>query len=287
MKANNHTNTQDWLFRLPYLIDMLNQPQFPKLMLEFVKSVADFDSSVIMVYDTNSRPRILYESIAEEYRHAFYDKYLQEDAFSLSPLYQKFRRKEQGFFHFKEVMPDNFYNSEYYRKYYRHSGLIDQVFYLQYLGDGVAIVESLARTEKFNGYTELETNDLQLFEPVIASLVKKNWGYQENEKRSFLDYIHRALENFGSSILTRQEKRVVNYILMGDSSKSIARKMNLSVETERSYRKIIYQKLNIHSHSQLHRLFFLSLDYASCIEDQDPLEALKKSENKNYLSENL
>lgn len=284
---SNHADTQNWLLKLPCLINALNQPQFPKLMLELVQSVADFDSSVMMVYNTNSRPKILYESIAEKYRNAFYDRYLHKGAFSLSPLYQKFRCGEQGFFHFKEIVSDNFYNSEYYHKYYSHSGIIDQVFYLQCLDNGVAIVESLARTEKFNGYTELETNDLQLFEPVFASLIKKNWGYLENENRIFSDHLHQAFKNFGTSILTRQEKRIVNCILMGDSSKSAARKMNISVETERSYRKIIYQKLNIHSHSQLHRLFFFSLDCAKRACDQDPLELLQQAENRGYLPDNL
>ena len=275
---SNHANAQNWLSKLPCLINALNQPQFPELMLELVKSVADFDSSVIMVYSANSpRPQILYESIAEEYRSAFYNKYLQEGAFSLSPLYQKFCRGEQGFFHFKKVVPDNFCNSEYYHKYYSHSGLIDQVFYLQCLDDGVAIVESLARTEKFNDYTELETKDLQLFEPILAALIKKNWEYLENEKHTFSDYLHQAFKNFGNSILTKQEKRIVDFILMGDSSKSVARKINISVETERSYRKAIYQKLNVHSHSQLHHLFFSSLDRAEQAGGQDPLELLKQS----------
>lgn len=265
--------------KLPCLIKALNQPQFSKLMLGLIKSVADFDSSVIMAYGIDSRPRILYESIAEKYRNAFYNKYLQEGAFSLSPLYQKFCDGEQGFFHFKEVVPDNFYNSEYYHKYYSHSGLVDQVFYLHRLSNGVAIVESLARTKKFNDYTELETNDLRLFEPILTSLIEKHWEYLENEKRTFSDYLHRAFKNFGSSVLTGQEKRTVDYILMGGNSKSIAKKMNLSPETERSYRKLIYQKLNIHSHSQLHRLFFLSLNFAKHAGEQDPLKLLKQSEN--------
>ncbi len=278
--ADDYIKAQDWLMRLAYLIEALHQPEFPKRMLESVRSVADFDSSVIMAYRIGARPKILYDEIAEEYRNVFYNRYVQQDAFLLSPIYQKFRAGETGFFHFKEIVSDDFFDSEYYHKYYGHSGLIDQIFYLKPLHNGVAIVESLARTKKFHAYTKPETHILKLFEPIFNSLIAKNWEYLENEKLSFSDYLHRGLKNFGSSVLTRQEKRVVNCILAGGSSKSIAREMNISPETERSYRKIIYQKLNVSSHSQLHHLFFLALDFAKRAEEQDPLELLKQSANQ-------
>ncbi len=278
--TGNHIKEQDWLMKLAYLIEALHQPEFPKLMLELVRSIADFDSSVIMAYGIGARPKILYDEIAEEYRNVFYNRYVQQDAFLLSPIYQKFQAGKQGFFHFKEIVPADFFDSEYYHKYYGHSGLIDQIFYLNPLRNGVAIVGSLARTKKFNAYTKPETHTLKFFEPTFISLIAKNWEYMENETFSFPDYLHRALKNFGSSVLTRQEKRVVNYILAGGSSKSIARAMNISPETERSYRKIIYRKLNVSSHSQLHHLFFLALDFAKRAEERDPLELLKQSANQ-------
>lgn len=254
------------------LIEVLYQPEFPKLYLELIRSIVDFDSSAIMVYGVNPRPKILHDEIAEDYRDLFYNKYVQRGAFLLSPLYQTFRAGKQGIFRLKDIVADDFFDSEYYQKYYGYSGLVDQVFCLKRFCNDIAIVVSLGRTEKFNAYTKLEINNLELFQPFLISLIAKNWEYLGSEKSSFSSYLHKAFENFGCSLLTVREKEVVDCMLRGCGSKSVAKELNISPETERSYRKSIYQKLNVHSHSQLYYLFFLSLDFAENARGDDPLK---------------
>jgi len=274
--ADRHMETRSWHAELAALIGALYQSEFPKLYLEAVRTVADFDSSIIMVYGAGPRPEILHDELAEEYRFAFYDRYMK-GAFLLSPLYQTFRSEKQGFFHVKNIIPDGFFESEYYRKYYGHSGLVDQSFYLKRFENGVAIVASLGRTKKMNVYSRSDIEALTLFEPVLLSLIAKNWESLGRKRLSFSDYLHRAFETFGVSVLTKREKQVVNFILKGSSSKSVAREMKISTETERSYRKNIYRKLDVNSHAELYYLFFLSLDFADRAEDQDPLELLRRS----------
>ena len=283
MQLKAQTGAQDWQVKLASSIEVLRQPEFPARYLELVRAIADVDSAVIMAYGMEPRPKVLHDELAEEYRDAFYDRYLP-GAFLLSPLYQTFRAGKQGFFHLREISPDGFFDSEYYHKYYGYSGLIDQVFYLKRFHSGIAIIASLARTKKFRAYTQSEIDSLKLLEPVLLSLITKQWEYLENKKLSFSDYLQQAFEKFGCSVLTRREKQVVNCILRGESSKSVAREMGISTETERSYRKIIYRKLDVNSHSQLYHLFFLSLDFAEHSEEHDPLTLLKKSQNQGFNS---
>ena len=59
------------------------------------------------------------------------------------------------------------------------------------------------------------------------------------------------LQNFGSSTLTPRERQVVRLILRGYPSKSVARELDISTQTEQVHRKNIYQKLGVNSQSAL------------------------------------
>ena len=56
------------------------------------------------------------------------------------------------------------------------------------------------------------------------------------------------------SVLTPQETVLVELILRGYTGVSIAKLMNISVETQKSYRKSAYNKLAIHSKEELFHL---------------------------------
>jgi DNA-binding CsgD family transcriptional regulator len=65
----------------------------------------------------------------------------------------------------------------------------------------------------------------------------------------------------------------VRLILKGYPSKSVARELSISTQTEQVHRKNIYQKLGISSHSELFTLFFEAI--AQPAGSTDPLLALR------------
>ena len=269
-----------WQHKLAGLIEALNRQEFPALFLKTMRSVADFDSSVIMAYGVGPRPEILHDELSREFRDAFYERYLSQAAFVLSPLYQTFRAGKQGFFHVNTLAPDGFFESRYYKAYYRYSGLLDQVFYLSRLRNDLAVVVSMARTRKFNDFDRSVIGDFKSIEPIALSLLSKHWEHLGSEEPSFTDYLYTAFQQFGNSELTRREKDVVDHILRGCSSKSAASIIGITPETERSYRKIVYRKLNVGSHAELYNLFFRALEFADSAGQRDPLELLRESERK-------
>ena len=270
----------DWQHKLAGLIEGLNRPEFPALFLKSMRSVADFDSSVIMAYGVGPRPEILHDELSREFRDAFYERYLLQAAFLLSPLYQTFRAGKQGFFHVNTLAPDGFFESRYYKAYYRYSGLLDQVFYLSRLPNGLAIIVSMARTKKFNDFDPSVIGAFKSVEPTALALLTKNWEHLGCEEPSFTDYLYTAFQQFGNSELTKREKDVVDHILRGCSSKSAATIIGITPETERSYRKIVYRKLNVSSHAELYNLFFRALEFADSAGERDPLELLRESERE-------
>lgn len=51
--------------------------------------------------------------------------------------------------------------------------------------------------------------------------------------------------------LSEQEQILVSLVLDGHTESSVAKMMNITLNTEKSYRKNVYSKLNIHSKREL------------------------------------
>lgn len=84
-------------------------------------------------------------------------------------------------------------------------------------------------------------------------------------------HLHLALDDFGSSLLTDRETQVINLVLHGHSTKSIAARLKISVETVKLHRKHAYAKLEINSQAELFYLFLDSLMSARDYQGGDTL----------------
>ena len=68
-----------------------------------------------------------------------------------------------------------------------------------------------------------------------------------------------ALADFGTSLLTERETQVIHLVLHGHSTKTVAEKLNISMETVKLHRKHAYAKLEVGSQAELFYLFLDSL----------------------------
>ncbi len=73
-------------------------------------------------------------------------------------------------------------------------------------------------------------------------------------------------------MLTDREVRVINLVLHGHSSRMVADKLNISIETVKLHRKHAYAKLGISSQAELFHLFLDSLMSADGYTEGDALE---------------
>jgi DNA-binding CsgD family transcriptional regulator len=83
--------------------------------------------------------------------------------------------------------------------------------------------------------------------------------------------LHVALSAFGASVLTRREREVIELVLLGNSTRLIAEKLQISTETIKLHRKHAYAKLDISSQAEL---FYLFVDAIAChtgTHEEDPL----------------
>ena len=149
--------------------------------------------------------------------------------------------------------------------------------YLLESAAGTPIALSLERTSALPPFSKTERARLANLSELLEALVRQqHWADSELQAPPHPDlhsHVQQVLSLFGSSVLTPREREVVRLILRGYPSKSVARGLNISTQTEQVHRKNIYQKLKISSHSELFTLFFDAITVTP-LADTDPLLAL-------------
>ena len=198
-------------------------------------------------------------------RGIFVDDYLR-GPYLLDPFFKACSRKiDTGLYRIRDIAPDRFYQSEYYRSYYIQTALSDEVCYTFYLHSGVAIVISLMRSGQSSRFSARQFKLLGSAIPIVVSLAQHHWrNVQEQfdiepptkeDNRNHL-VVENTVSALFSKRITPRETQVVAQVLEGHSSDSIARNLGISVGTVRIHRRNVYAKLQISSQQELFAIFF-------------------------------
>ena len=258
-------------------IASLGSDAFASCLLDFLRDLVAFDSAVVMAYPEDATLVILHDDLSARDRVLFDGPY-RNGLYLLSPLYIQSHAGTRGYFHISEIAPEGFTGSEFFQLYYSANGAIDQVVYLCESFNGIPIAISIERTAALPPFGESEKALLQGLEELVGTLVRQQGWTDTAMSRAVMPrdmhaHLQRVLEKFGSSVLTPRERDVVRLILKGYPSKSVARELSISTQTEQVHRKNIYHKLGISSHSELFTLFFEAI--AQTDTEGDPLLSLR------------
>ncbi len=268
----NSTQTQ----LLTHVIAGLGSTGFAPRLLGLIRATVSFNSAVMMAYPEDAKLVVLHDELDAGDRAPFDGPY-RNGLYLLSPLYIEAHAGRRGCFHIDDIAPEGFTGSEFYDLYYSCNDSIDQMAYFMESGDGTPIVLSLERTSALPPFSDTEREQLATLLELVAELVRQQqWSgtlLNSTAPRDMHAHLQRVMEKFGSSTLTPREREVVRLILRGYPSKSVARELEISTQTEQVHRKNIYQKLGISSHSELFTLFFDAITLPSV--DEDPLLALR------------
>jgi DNA-binding CsgD family transcriptional regulator len=263
-------DARGWHDQVAKIIAAGDTSQFPKVLVQALRHVVPFDNSVLFAYRGQERPICPYDTFTPQQRIVFVTDYL-EGPYLLDPFYQVYvDRMDPGLYRLREIAPDRFYHSEYFRSYYRRTGLAEEIGFLVSLPHDMMLVISLMRAGTSAPFSDRDMNKLRRMEPMVHASAARHWrnlGYlrsSEAEEKTTQPPLHyqvtSAFENFGEGVLTRREREVVRMVLRGHSSNSIGRHFHITTGTVKIHRKNIYAKLGISSQSELfsHFISYLS-----------------------------
>ena len=245
--------------QLATLITDVGKEGFPAKLVATIRSVVPVDDATIVVYPDTDLPVLEYFEVPEEAGQSTLGVFLQ-GAFLLDPFYLAAAEERRfGLFRLRDLAPTGFRESEYYRSWYRSCGYQDECGFLLPFGEEGFINIALGKTGARASFTRRQLDTLSAVYPVIETLCQQHWTPATSEPAgvNLRAQLHDALQGFGRSLLTDREAQVINLVLHGHSTKTMADKLSISVETVKLHRKHAYAKLEVSSQAEL---FYLFLD---------------------------
>lgn len=269
-------DSREWHEQIARVITAEDSPDFPAALVAAMKRVVAFDYAVFFAYRGPERPICVYDTFTPAQRIVFVTDYL-EGPYLLDPFYQVCaERIDPGLYRLRDIAPDRFYHSEYYRSYYRRTGLAEEIGFVIALPDHMMLVISLMRAGTSAPFSDRDINKLRRVEPMVHATAIRHWRALGSRREvagaaaagfpALGVQVASAFERFGEGVLTRRERDVVRMVLRGHSSESIGRHFRISTGTVKIHRKNIYGKLGIASQSEL---FFRFISYLSAALETD------------------
>ena len=249
--------------------------EFPRLLVGMLQDLVPCQDATILLYPGTDLPVIEYFQVPQDGGSSTLDVFVK-GAFLLDPYYLAATRDNKfGVFRLRDLSPSGFKDSEYYKAWYRNCGYQDECGYLLPLGDEGFINIALGKTTPRAIFTKRELQILEDILPTVEILCQRHWAESASitTNTNLRAQLNSALDAFGNSLLTEREAQVINLVLHGHSTKTLADKLSISMETVKLHRKHAYAKLEVSSQAELFYLFLDSVMSASNYDGGDPLVA--------------
>jgi DNA-binding CsgD family transcriptional regulator len=256
-----------WHRSVAQLIEALDKPNFWAQLVRLLNQYVSFDSWVALQFSSRQRPLVFAECPAEDGTpDQLFQDYLK-GLYLLDPFYIASREHSQtGLFRLAEVAPEHFELTEYYQRYFRLNVVADEIQFNCQLDTDRTLCLSLGSTQRFSPE---QIALLSLIQPWVLALLRQRLPFELLEPDVHTEVQPHALpatddwrtqleasvQQSRGAQLTARELDVGRLMLSGCSSKEIARKLEISVETVRVHKKHMYSKLGIKSQSELFSIF--------------------------------
>ena len=250
--------------------------ELPRALDQSLAQLVSFDMTVIFAYPDGGQPIYLHDGFYGHVPGQALGRYLA-GAYLLDPFYTACaRRVPPGLYRMRELAPDAFFSGVYVNSPEVHpcislesGSLAEEIGFMVPLAAGCMASYSLMRRNGRDPFSEAELSLLRHVEPVVRQAIHLHWkdlrpsGPPRAMPRARAmpsgAAMENAFESFADSLLSVREQRIVQMILRGHSSRSIATQPTIAEGTVKNHRKSIYAKLAISSQQELFALFIRHL----------------------------
>jgi len=232
--------------------------RFAAELIRGLRGLVTVDDATVLYYARGDLPRVVYRENPQARGDESMERFVA-GAFLLDPFYRAATEQRRfGLFRLRDLAPERFRESEYYQSWFRNCGFSDECGYVFEVGSDAFVNVALGRLGR-GRFTEAQERSLRSVYPAVEALCRQHWSTDTSSGDGLRRQLHLALDDFGSSLLTERETQVINLVLHGHSTKSVAARLNISVETVKLHRKHAYAKLEVSSQAELFYLFLDSL----------------------------
>jgi DNA-binding CsgD family transcriptional regulator len=243
---------EQWSKGIAEIIAAQGFGQFIPALLASVKRLVDVDFLMVFAYRGKAKPLLLGDTLDMASHRIIADEYAA-GPFMLDPFFQLVSEGTRaGCFRLRDIAPDHFRRSEYFRLHYNRTGIAEEIGVFFDLGEGLTGVTSFARWNGASPIARAELEILNVIAPAISVMCATQW---KNLHRMEALSQRIAGERPGLKALSTREKEIVTLILQGHSTESIALQLDISPGTVKIHRKNTYRKMRISTQAELFAAF--------------------------------
>ena len=283
-------SSNSWYASLAEMIGVIGDDAFCLTFANLCETMTGYDSTVIIALVENHKPALVFSNLTPEDELTTLSTYF-DGAYLLDPFYNLYKKgANEGVYRLKEVAPELFIETEYYKRYFKNTRIIDETVILVKINKEVTlgVAFGIRKGDVPRGFKIQEMRETF---PIFASAARQHWS-RENQLYPLLNddlnhgqfgsTLDAAFKNFGTEYLTMRECEIVRLILKGYSSKAIANLLKISVDTVKVHRKRFHSKLEITSQAELFSLFLEAISMVPLGDTKDPLYYYYLSQQKTH-----
>jgi DNA-binding CsgD family transcriptional regulator len=224
----------------------------------FARSMAP-DNHIILAYRDAGPPQVLFRKSDKAQVFSQLDTTYLNGAYLLDPFHDlHVMRVTAGAYRMRDVAPDAFHRSRYFREYYQQTTLLDEITFVAYPHADVSINICLGRdAASGQPFSAREVETAHRIAPIVTALAEAHWaGLTEGAGPAddVTDQLIRAAETGRGIRLSPRQAEVALLILRGHSTVSIGLRLGVAAQTVKVFRKQLYGKCGISSQAELFAL---------------------------------
>lgn len=240
--------------------------RFPRLLIALCRRGFDCNTVAVMVFSEAPEARILDSWVEDPALDRVFRDVYARGVFRLDPFYQArnhCRRPE--FLRLRDIAPDRFFTSEYFRRYYSLTAFTDEMGFLMPFDPGASLHLSISRRGTDRRFSPSERRWLEAMAPVLGALLIRHYGREELPREApepvapLSQRIEAHARHTFLADLTRREALVLQHVLEGYSNTAIGLLIDVSPLTVKVHRRNAYRKLGISTQAELFAAFIPAL----------------------------
>ncbi len=252
---------EDGVSELAGVIAAVKTTHFSSALVQYIRTLCTFDCVVILGYSKTRKPVYLYDNITHQ-RELLFQSYFN-GTYQHDPFYRAVMSGiEPGIYSFTALTEQIGLATEYVDEFYTDTEWKNEIGIVVQIDNERWVVVFLGFLSTQNELHRAAKEKLVPLFPVLSALCCQHWCTESFSfslalpgKENIRDLIDQGIATFAINQLTAREQTILQLLLQGQDSKTIAEQLAIGVGTVKNHRKHIYNKLHIESQSALFAMF--------------------------------
>lgn len=260
--------------RAARLVTAIDRSDFAQALIGHLAGRVAFDAATIFVHRRELAPIYVFDNFAGQKAKQGIREYLQK-TYALNPFFQAQRTGlASGVYRIRDLAPDVFFQSEYYNDYRIKVSSREEIGYVTRdwpeglaeidiaitLGPEETVELALYRYVRNGDFTDADLAAIEDELVFLSACFAAYWrrgrpAHDASERRGSPAATH----PFAEGRISSRERQVLELVLRGHSSESIAAQLGISLATVKTHRKNAYEKLAISTQAELLGLYLKHL----------------------------